>query len=102
MNRKNKFRQQKNKTKNEFYKNKKVTEIDKIGVNKILVSKEELCGKIPQMTGYVRTCDNNLNFFFKIRDKQLLKKNDQIWKRTKRLLKKVLTAYLFMVMMKNT
>ena len=44
MNRKNKFRQQKNKTKNEFYKNKKVTEIDKIGVNKILVSKEELCG----------------------------------------------------------
>ena len=54
------------------------------------------------MTGYVRTCDNNLIFFFKIRDKQLLKKNDQIWKRTKRLLKKALTAYLFMVMMKNT
>ena len=28
----------------EFYKNKKVTKIDKIDVDKILVSKEEQCG----------------------------------------------------------
>ena len=37
------FDDQKNK-KSEFYKKKKVTEIDKIDVNKILVSKEEPYG----------------------------------------------------------
>ena len=62
--------------KSDFYKNKKVTKIDDIDVNKILVSKEEpydtknlfkyfigyndndvirpLCIKLPQMIGYVR------------------------------------------------
>ena len=62
--------------KSDFYKNKKVTKIDDIDVNKILVSKEEsygsknsfkyfigyddndvikpLCMKLPQMIGYVR------------------------------------------------
>ena len=61
--------------KSDFYKNKKVTKIDDIDVNKILVSKEEpcstkkwfkyfigyndnvirpLCIKLPQMAGYVR------------------------------------------------
>ena len=67
--------------KSEFYKNKKVTKIDDIDVNKILVSKEEpygtknsfkyfigyndndvirpLCVKLPQMAGYARKCEFN-------------------------------------------
>ena len=76
LNRKNvNFGDKKIKT-SDFYKNKKVTKIDDIDVNKILVSKEEpygtknsfkyfigyndndvirpLCIKLPQMTGYVR------------------------------------------------
>ena len=86
---------QKNKKSN-FYKNKKVTKIDDIDVNKILVSKEEpygtknsfkyfigyndndvirpLCIKLPQMTGYVRKFEGNTTMSFKISDKQLLKK----------------------------
>ena len=37
----NKFERQKNKRKNDFYKNKKVFQIDDIDVNNILVSKKE-------------------------------------------------------------
>ena len=81
--------------KSEFYKNKKVTEIDKIDDNKILVSKEEpygtknsfkyfiayndndvirpLCIKLPQMTGYVKKFEGNTTMSFKISRKQLLK-----------------------------
>ena len=82
------------KTKNsDFYKNKKVTKINDIGVNKILVSKEEpygtknsfkyfigyndnnaikpLCLKLPQMIGYVRKSEGNKTMSFKISDKQL-------------------------------
>ena len=86
-----------------FYKNKKVTKIDGIDINKILVSKEEPYGtknsfkyfvgyndnyviktlyiNLPQMTGYVRKCESNLTACFKINDKKLLKKYNQIWKR---------------------
>ena len=86
--------------KSDFYKNKKAFKIDGIDVNKILVSKEEpygaknsfkyfigyndndlirpLCIKLPQMTGYVRKFDGNTSMSFKIRDKQLLKKYNQI------------------------
>ena len=86
-----------------FYKNKKVTKIDGIDINKILVSKEEpygtknsfkyfigyndndviksLCIKLPQMSGYVRKFESNLTMSFKISDKQLLKKYNQVWKR---------------------
>ena len=89
--------------KSDFYKNKKVINIDSIDVNKILVSKEEpygtknsfkyfigyndndvirpLCIKLSQMTGYVRTFEGNTTMSFKIRDKQLLKKYNQIWKK---------------------
>ena len=71
-----------------FIKNKKVTEIDDIDVNKILVSKEEpygtknsfkyfigysdddvirsLCIKLPQMTGYVRKIEGSTTMSFKI------------------------------------
>ena len=86
------------------YKNKKVTKIDDIDVNKILVSKEEpygtknlfkyfighndddairpLCVKLPQMTGYVKKFDDNVTMSFQISDKQLFKKYNQIWKKS--------------------
>ena len=83
-----------------FYKNKIVVKIDDIDVNKILVSKEEpfskknslkyligyndndvirpLCVRLPQMTGYATKFEFNLTMSFKISDKQLLKRYDQI------------------------
>ena len=89
-------------TKSDFYKNKKVDKIDDIDVNDILVSKEEpygaknsfkyfigyndndmirpLCIKLPRMTGYVRKFEGNTTMSFKISNKQLLKKYNQIWK----------------------
>ena len=94
--------------KSNFYKNKKVTKIDDIDVNKVLVSKEEpygsknsfkyfigynddvikpLCIKLPQMIGYVRNFDGNRTMSFKISDSKLLKKYNQIWKRVEKLLK---------------
>ena len=109
MSRKNvNFRDKKLK-KSDFYKNKKVAKIDDIDANKILVSKEEpystknsfkyfigyndndvirpLCIKLPQMTGYVRKFEGNTTMSFKISNKQLLKKYNQIWKRVEKLLK---------------
>ena len=95
--------------KSDFYKNKKVTRIDDIDANKILVSKEEpygtknsfkyfigyndndvirpLCIKLPQITGYVRKSEGNATMCFKVSDKQLLEKYNQIWKRVGKLLK---------------
>ena len=92
-----------------FYKNKRVTKIDDIDVNKILGSKEKpystknsfkcfigyndnnvirpLCVKLPQKTGYVGNVDGNATMSFKINDKQFLKKYIQIWKRAEKLLK---------------
>ena len=82
-----------------FYKNRKVTKIDDIDVNKIFVSKEELygaknsfkhfigyndngvirplCVKLAQVTGYIKKRDN-VTMPFKISSKQLLKKYNQI------------------------
>ena len=79
------------KLKSDFYKNKKVTKIDDIDVNKILVSKEEpygtknsfkyfigysdnnvirpLCIKLPQMIGYVRKFEGITTMSFKINKK---------------------------------
>ena len=67
--------------KSDFYKNKKIFNIDDIHVNRILVSKKEpysinnalkyyilyndndairpLCLRLPKMTGYVRKCKGN-------------------------------------------
>ena len=95
--------------KSDFYKNKKIAKIDDVDVNKILVSTEELygtknsfkyfmgyndndfirplCVKLSQMTGYVRTFESNTAMSFKINDKQLLKKYNQIQKRVEKLLK---------------
>ena len=86
--------------KTDFYKNKKVANVDDVDVNKILVSKEEpydiknsfkyfiryndndvirlLCIKLSQMSGYVRTFESNTTMYFKINNEQLLKKYNQI------------------------
>ena len=88
---------------------KKVVKIDDIDVNKILVSKHEpygtknsfkyfigyndndvirpLCINLLQMTGCVRKFEGNTTMFFKISDKQLLKKYNQLWKKVEKLLK---------------
>ena len=95
--------------KSNSYKNKNVTKIDDIDVNKILVSKEEpygtknsfkyfigyndndvirpLCIKLPQMIGYARKFEGNTTMFFKISYSKLLKKYNQGWKRVEKLLK---------------
>ena len=39
------------------------------------------------MTVYLRTFESNRTMSFKISDKELLKKNNQIWKRVEKLLK---------------
>ena len=86
--------------KSDFYKNKKVTNIDDIDANKILVSKEEpygtknsfkyfigyndndvirpLCVRLPQMTGYARKFDENATMSFRVNNKQLLKNYNKI------------------------
>ena len=84
--------------KGNFWKSKNVIKIDDIDVNKVLVSKEEpygskkfyfiryndndvirpLCVKLPQMVEYVKSFESNTTMFFRITDKQLLKKYDQI------------------------
>ena len=102
------FDDKKNKMVN-FTKTKKLTEIDKIDVNKRLDSKEEpygtkssckyfigynnndvirsLCVRLPQMTGYAKKFELNLTMSFKISDKKIVKKCDQIRKRIEKLLK---------------
>ena len=95
--------------KSSLYKNKKVTKIDDIDVNKILVSKEKpygaknsfkyfiwcddndvirpLCKKLSQMTSFARRFEGNTTMYFKISNKELLKKYNQIWKKVEKLLK---------------
>ena len=85
-----------------------LVKIDDINVNKILVSKEEPYGaknsfkyfigyndndvigplriKLPQMTYCVRKFDSNATMSFKISNKLLLKKYNQIWNKVKSLL----------------
>ena len=91
--------------KSDFYKNKKVTKVNDIDVNKILVSKKEpygtknsfkyfigcndndvirpLCVRLPQMTGYARKFDENATMSFMANDKQLLKNYNKIWENLK-------------------
>ena len=93
----------------DFYKNKKVFQIDNIDVNKILVSKKEpygtknsfkyfigyndndvirpLCIRLPQMTGYARKFDENATMSFIVKNKQLLKKYTKIWETIEGLMK---------------
>ena len=101
------FDDKKNK-KNDFYKNKKVTNIEEIDVNKTLVSKKEaygkknsfkyfiryndndvirpLCVRLPQMTGYARKFDENATMSFKAKNKQLLKNYNKIWEKVEKLM----------------
>ena len=95
--------------KSDFYnKNKKIFNINDIDVNKILVSKKEqygkynsfkyfigyndndvvrpLCLKLSQMTGYINEFEedrnkNKITMSLKVKDKQLLKNYNKIWKK---------------------
>ena len=95
--------------KSDFYnKNKKMFNIDDIDVNKILVSKKEqyekynslkyfigyndndvirpLCLKLSEMTGYINKFDENKDkttMSLKVKEKQLLKNYNKIWKKIK-------------------
>ena len=84
-----------------FYKNKKLFNLNDIDVNKILVSKKEsygtktslkyfighndedairpLCIILPQMIGYVKHFDSNKTMTFKVSDNKLLKRYNKIW-----------------------
>ena len=101
-----KFRWQKNK-KSDFCKE-KVVKIDDIDAKKILPSKEEphdtknsfkyfigyndndiirpLYVRLPQISGYARKFEFNSTMSFRIKNKQLLKKYNQLWKRIEKLL----------------
>ena len=90
--------------KSDFYKNKKIFNIDNIDANKILASKEETYGKhnslkyfigyndndvirplylgLSQMTGYINKFDKNkITMYLMVKDKQLLKKYNKIWEK---------------------
>ena len=95
--------------KSDFYKNKKIFNIDDIDVNKILVSKKETYGKynsfkyfigyndndvirplylrLLQMTSYINKFDENKTTMpLMVKDKQLLKNYNKIWKKIERLM----------------
>ena len=100
----------KNIKKSDFYnRNKKIFNIDDIDVNKILVSKKEQYGKynsfkyfigyndndvirplylwLSQMTGYINKFDENkITMSLMVKDKQLLKNYNKIWKKIERLM----------------
>ena len=92
-----------------FYKNKKVSNIQDIDANNILVSKKEpcdtknshkyfigyndndnirlLCTRLPQMAGYARKFNENATMSFIVKDKKLLKKYSIIWEVIEGLMK---------------
>ena len=94
--------------KNSFYKNKKSLDLNKIDVNKILVSKKEsygtknshkyfigyndgdiirpLCILLPKMIGYVKHFDSNKTMSSKVSDNKILKKYKNIWEKVANLL----------------
>ena len=95
--------------KSDFYKNKKINNIEDIDVNNLLVSKKELYGnknslkyfigyndndiisplyiRLPQMTGYARKFDENAAMSFIVKDKQFLKNYFKIWGKIEKLMK---------------
>ena len=102
------FNNKRNK-KSDFYKNKKINNIEDINVDNILVSKKEpygtknsskyfigyndndiirpLCIKLSQMTGYVKKFNENSTMSFRVKDKQLLKNYNKIWEKVEKLMK---------------
>ena len=90
-----KFWQQKYQKSDLYNKNKKIFNIDDIDVNKILVSKKEQYGDVirplylglSQMTGYINKFDENkITMSLMVKDKQLLKNYNKIWKKIERLM----------------
>ena len=95
--------------KSDFYKNKKIFNIDYIDVNKVLVSKKEpygtknklkyffgyndndvirpLCLRLPQMTGYAKKFSENATMCFRANKKHLLQNYNKIWKKTEKLMR---------------
>ena len=95
--------------KSDFYKNKKINNIEDINVDNILVSKKEpygtknsfkyfigyndndiirpLCIKLSQMTGYVRKFNENLTMSFRVNDKRLLKNYNKILEKVEKIMK---------------
>ena len=89
--------------KSDFYKNKKIHNIQDIDVNNILVSEKEaycnknshkyfigyndndiirlLCKRLVQMTGYVTKFDKNATMSFIVKDKLLLKSYSKLWEK---------------------
>ena len=95
--------------KREFYKNKKVFQIDDIDANKKLVSKKEpyrkknalkyfigyndndairpLCLRLQQIIGYARKFNENTTMSFRVNNKQLLKNYNKIWEKIEKLMR---------------
>ena len=95
--------------KSDFCKNKKITSIDDVDVNQILVSKKEsygtknlfkfvigynddddirpLCVKLPQMTVFARKFDENATISFRANNKQVLKNYNKILKIVEKLMR---------------
>ena len=95
--------------KSDFFKNKKITSIDDVDVNQILVSKKEsqgtknlfkfvigynddddirpLCVKLPQMTVFARKFDENATISFRANNKQVLKNYNKILKIVEKLMR---------------
>ena len=93
---------------NNFYKNKKLFNLNYIDVNQILVSKKEsygtksslkyfigyndddvirpLCIILPQMIGYVKHFDSGKTISFKVSDNKLLKRCNKLWEKISNLL----------------
>ena len=103
------FNDKKIKKSNFYNKNKKIFNISDIDTNKILVSKKEQYGKynsfkyfigyndndvirplylgLSQMTGYINKFDKNkITMSLMVKDKQLLKNYNKIWKKIERLM----------------
>ena len=109
--------------KTEFYKNKKVFQIDNIDFNKKLVSKKEsygtknvlryfikyndndfirpLCLRLSKMTGYPKKFNENASMSFRVNNKQLLKNYNKIWEKIKKLIETNFESKPFMVTMIN-
>ena len=103
---------------------KKLSKIDGIDVNKIVVLKKEsygtkssfkyfigyrdnddikpLCIKLHQMIGYMECFDSNKTMSFKVIDKKLLKKYTKIWEKVNSLIIQNLIVNLHMVISINT
>ena len=95
-------------SKSNFYRNKKLFNIDDVDVNRILISKKEpygkkisfkyfigysdhdyirpLCMKLPQLIGYFKCFESNKTISFKVTDKKLSKRYTKIWRRVSGLM----------------